>query len=235
MSPYSSIFNQYTPFPQYGFSNPFMGMSGLQFSPLNFGYLTQSYENSIYAPFGNLTLGTTHQTNPITALNDIINFNNPVIRTTQTTRTTRRNNPVVPRDYNTNTNLPSLKEIGYSRTKARKLAKEIGKMSTEGGFDNYCARHVKEAIQYAGLGEYQNGHAYQMPAILANNKNFKEISTKGLDLSSLPAGCILVYDRGVSGYSSQYGHTEITLGDGTAGCGGITHNIRSGARVFVPV
>ena len=56
-----------------------------------------------------------------------------------------------------------------------------------------------------------------------------------MDLSSLPAGCVLVYDRGVAGYSSKYGHTEITLGDGTAGSGGITHNIRQGARVFVPV
>ena len=70
---------------------------------------------------------------------------------------------------------------------------------------------------------------------LVRNKNFKEVSAKNIDLSSLPAGCVLVYDRGVSGYSSQYGHTEITLGNGTAASGGITHNIRQGARVFMPV
>ena len=131
--------------------------------------------------------------------------------------------------------LPALTTAGYNRQKGEKLARLMGSRSTDGGFDNYCARNVKEAIEDAGLGRYESGHGYQMADILCRNRNFKEISAQNLDLSTLPAGCVLVYDRGVAGYSSQYGHTEITLGDGTAGSGGITHNIRQGARVFVPV
>ena len=155
------------------------------------------------------------------------------VTTTRTTQTPapRRTSTTI----NTETNLPTLKKAGYNTQKASRLASEIAKVSTEGGFDNYCARHVKEAIEDAGLGTYQSGHGYQMAGILQGNKNFKEISTKNIDLSSLPAGCVLVYDRGVAGYSSDYGHTEITLGNGTAASGGITHNIRQGARVFVPV
>lgn len=131
--------------------------------------------------------------------------------------------------------LPELKEAGYNKKKGRKLAEEIAKRSSKGGFDGYCAAHVKTAIETAGLGQKKSGDAYQLAGILKQNKNFKEISTDGLDLKSLPAGCVLVYDKGVSGYSSQYGHTEITIGDGTAGSGGITNNIRKGARVFIPV
>ena len=71
--------------------------------------------------------------------------------------------------------------------------------------------------------------------VLSLNKNFKEISANGLDLKSLPAGCILVYGRGQAGYSSKYGHVEITTGTGQAVSDGITNNIRPGARVFVPV
>lgn len=129
--------------------------------------------------------------------------------------------------------LPTLANSGYDSKKGAKLADEISKIQT--GFDGYCAKHVKKAIESAGLGRYQLGHAYQMANILSKNKNFREISTENLDLSKLPAGCVLVYGKGVAGYSSKYGHTEITLGNGTAGSGGITHNIRSGARVFVPV
>ena len=136
---------------------------------------------------------------------------------------------------NTTLKLPALKDAGYNKQKGEKLARIIGSRSTEGGFDNYCARNVKEAIEDAGLGKYEYGHGYQVADILADNKNFKEVSAKNINLSSLPAGCVLVYDRGVSGYSSQYGHTEITLGNGTAASGGITHNIRQGARVFIPV
>lgn len=138
-------------------------------------------------------------------------------------------------DTDKNEALPSLQKAGYNKRKGKKLANEIAAVSSQGGFDNYCAKHVKQAIEDAGLGSYESGHAYQMSSILADNKNFKEISTKGLDLDKLPAGCVLVYDKGVAGYNSQYGHTEITLGNGTAGSGGITNNIRDGARVFIPV
>ena len=51
----------------------------------------------------------------------------------------------------------------------------------------------------------------------------------------LPAGCVLVYEKGVAGYSSQYGHIEITDGNGNAYSDGKTRNIRPGAKVYIPV
>ncbi len=103
------------------------------------------------------------------------------------------------------------------------------------GFNKQCARYVKNAIVKAGLGTYESGHGYQMANVLRKNKNFKEISPTTYNVNSLPAGCILVYDRGAAGYNSKYGHVEITTGDGRAVSDGITKNLRQPSAVFVPV
>ncbi len=134
---------------------------------------------------------------------------------------------------NTNKISTTLEDAGYDKTKGEKLANTAAKNAV--GFTKQCATYVKNAIQKSGLGAYEYGDAYECANILERNKNFKEISTKGLDLSSLPAGCVLVYGKKVAGYSSKYGHIEITLGNGQAVSDGITNNIRQGARVFVPI
>ena len=74
-----------------------------------------------------------------------------------------------------------------------------------------------------------------MADVLKNNKNFKQISPEGVDLKKLPAGCVLVFGRGKSGYSSSYGHTEITTGTGKAVSDGITNNLRKPSAIFIPV
>ncbi len=127
----------------------------------------------------------------------------------------------------------TLEDVGYDKTKGDRLANIASKNTV--GFTKQCATYVKNAIQKSGLGAYEYGDAYECANILKRNKNFKEISTNGVNLSSLPAGCVLVYDKGVAGYSSKYGHIEITLGNGKAASDGVTNNIRQGARVFVPV
>ena len=136
-------------------------------------------------------------------------------------------------NINTKTNLPQLSSIGYNAKKGKSLAQTA--LSNSVGFTGYCAKYVRSALEKTGLSNGLRGDAADYNTILASNKNFKEISAQGLDLKSLPAGCILVYDRGQSGYSSQYGHIEITTGSGQAVSDGITNNIRPGARVYVPV
>ena len=75
-----------------------------------------------------------------------------------------------------------------------------------------------------------------MPKILRKNKKFKEISPSEVNVEDLPAGCILVYNKGVQGYSPKYGHTEITTGDGRAVSDGITNNLyKTPSSIFVPV
>ena len=127
-----------------------------------------------------------------------------------------------------------LKLDGYNAFKGERLAKIA--LNNSVGWTGFCATYVKRAIQAANLGSYEYGHAYQMPNILSDNSNFKEISPEGVDVSKLPAGCVLVYGKDVEGYSKKYGHTEITTGDGRAVSDGITkHLYKKPSNIFVPV
>ncbi len=135
--------------------------------------------------------------------------------------------------FNTKTNLPALKDVGYNSDKGYELAKAAAGNAV--GFTHQCAKYVRIALENTGLSNGQRGDGYEYAKILSNNNNFKEVSSSNINLSSLPAGCILVYDKGVAGYDSSAGHVEITLGNGKAVSDGVTNNIRAGARVFVPV
>lgn len=134
--------------------------------------------------------------------------------------------------YQTKTKL-NTKIDGYNATKGNRLAQDALRHSV--GFTHHCARYVSDALERCSLSNGERGHGYQMASILRRNNNFKEVSVSSVDYTNLPAGCILVYNRGASGYSSEYGHVEITTGDGKAVSDGITNNIRKPSAVFVPV
>ena len=136
---------------------------------------------------------------------------------------------------------------GYNSEKGKKLAqtawngrnkerKWSSKYNKYTDFTGYCCQYVKTAIQNAGLGGYPDGHAYQMISKLKSNSSFKQISTSGVDVTKLPPGCIVIYGRGVAGYSSEYGHIEITTGDGRAVSDGVTNHMKQKpTAIFVPV
>ncbi len=226
-------FNSFMPsyptvaFPSFNFAmpsfycNPYGGYSMYSFAMLNRMMDMFTMMNSLQAT-ANLTNNFVNSFSTITS-----SRRNPSTSSSQAAYSVRNAN------INTNTNLTSLREAGYNASKGGALAKAVANNAI--GFSNQCARYVRFALDRTGLGTGARGDGYQYSSILSQNPNFKEISTQGLNLSSLPAGCVLVYDRGVAGYSRQYGHVEITLGNGQAVSDGVTNNIRNGARVFVPV
>jgi len=126
----------------------------------------------------------------------------------------------------------SLIEVGYDYIKGKKLAKIAKRNAT--GFRGQCATEAKNSIQQANLGKYEKGHAYMCKYILDKNPNFKRVDISLQDLKHT-SGIVLVYDRGVSGYSKEYGHIEITGGDGCAYSDGVTGNIRPGYIAYAPV
>jgi len=151
---------------------------------------------------------------------------------------------------NLNEPAPTDKFIGYNASAGKRLANialknskyvinpETRKLTSEtkspNKFTGNCARYVKRAIEDAGLGAYKNGHAYNMTSILKDNKNFKEISS-ATPLDTLPAGCVIVYGKGVGGHSSEYGHTEITAGNGKVVSDGIREVGKRPSAIFMPV
>ena len=177
---------------------------------------------------------------PITA-----NLNKAFIGTTKGYKQGHRYNQVkgsfdaVGINFNKNNNAVNFnslqaKGLKYSSAKGQKLAKDIANHSV--GFTGSCSRYVREGLQRTRLYNGHKGSAYLMGDILAQNKNFQEVSPSSVNLKNLPAGCILVYNKGAAGYSSQDGHIEVTLGNGTACSDGLTRNIRStnNMRIFVP-
>lgn len=110
------------------------------------------------------------------------------------------------------------------------------KTKDQNNFTGYCATYVKTAIRDAGLGEYESGHAYELADILRKNKNFKEISPSEYNVNCLPAGCVLVYEKGSQNYNKSFGHTEITTGDNRAVSDGITQNLQKKPdAIFIPI
>lgn len=147
----------------------------------------------------------------------------------------KKENDEIKVPYRANVSLHQrLIDSSYDEKKGKLLAQKA--IQGYVGFIGKCATYAKTAIQNSGLGKYKQGHAYQCVEILDKNPNFKRIDATGLNLDrDLPAGCVLIYPRGVAGYSKQYGHIEITDGKGHAYSDGKTNNIRQGAIVYIPV
>lgn len=124
-------------------------------------------------------------------------------------------------------------EIKYNASKGRRLAKYMADNAT--GFNHRCAGAVSDGLEQTGLSNGRRGNGCDYYDILSSNSNFKEVSLSSVDYKNLPEGYILVYDCGESGYSDEYGHVEVSLGNGTAASDGITHNIRKPSAIFAPV
>lgn len=210
--------------PNWSFQIPSFDIFSSWFSPINYNnFYSQTYQPSIFYqnfsytnPFDTFIKKTKEQTEPKSNPSSVYSVTTPV--------------PASKIDYKKD----SLKLDDYNAFKGERLANTALNRSV--GWTGYCARYVKNSIQSAGLGSYQYGHAYQMTDILRNNKNFKEISIEGVNVKDLPAGCVLVYGKGVQGYSKNYGHTEITTGDGRAVSDGITKNLhKKPSAIFIPV
>lgn len=123
---------------------------------------------------------------------------------------------------------------GYNPNKGNLLANIATQRAV--GEVGYCAKFVQEAISIAGLGACTGANAYEMPNTLRLNPNFREISKENVDISSLPAGCILVYDKCSRHPDEIYGHVEFTRGNGEGVSDGISKTLSlNPSAIFIPV
>ena len=244
---FSFNFNPQNIFFQNTFTQPYFNTG------YNFSYNIPAFNTSYNS---NLNNSSSYSSTPI-SINDFYSFNSNSITNTPTTPTVRRSSSTSTTEARTETSSSktTTRKTGllreYNSEKGNRLAdiamhnagyvidasttKITSQTKDPDEFTSYCARYVKAAIRDAGLGEYYSGHAYQMAGHLRNNDNFKEISSS-TPLKDVPAGAILVYDRGVAGYSSQYGHVEIKTDDGRAVSDGITDNLyKRPSHIFIPV
>lgn len=118
------------------------------------------------------------------------------------------------------------------------LAKDAEKNANGPG--GYCFKWVRQALERAGVKGVGGASAYMAADQLAKNPKFREIKVSPKDLPKLPAGAVVVWDRGGSGASSAgkiHGHISISLGDGREVSDKIrnqTTGMGSNVRVFLP-
>lgn len=115
-------------------------------------------------------------------------------------------------------------------------------MNTSG----WCYRGVINSLKEIGVTGLTGGSAYMAADQLANRGDFQEITgnfSKSSELKDLPAGAVVVWDKGAGGMSAQHGHISIALGDGREASDCIRNQLTGGGncnagrdfRVFMPV
>ena len=190
-------------------------------------YNVQPYSSSYYYPsFGTVTSSY----KPAVRSNSESSKVKSSAKTKKTKKTTK---------ISTKNKLSELDKLGYSKEIGQKLAQDAVN-NIKKVYDKEkpeCATYVKNAIKRCGLGEYIRGDAYKCADILRKNPNFKEVKIAGKDLKKLPAGCIIVYPQGDADYSPEYGHIEISLGNGKAVSDFVNNDIKASdnAAVFIPI
>lgn len=99
-----------------------------------------------------------------------------------------------------------------------------------------CFKGVREGFEESGFsnGEIRGKSAYMAAGMLRKHKNFTEIQglTKS-DLKSLPAGCVIVWDKS---QGHKHGHIAVTLGNGQEASDHVQGLVQRNAKfwVFVP-
>ncbi|MDD4952909.1 MAG: hypothetical protein PHV85_10200 [Desulfovibrionaceae bacterium] len=142
-------------------------------------------------------------------------------------------------------------------SKAKKLAQSI--WSKAKGFSGYCYAAVKEGLDKILPSGWRSqvgpASAYQFATSLNRNpKLFDKLKLRKLDPAALsdrklPVGAIIVYGRGMCGFSPKHGHIEVVVSENppkacSDGCMGIPssrfdcikkNSPRNWVNVYVPV
>ncbi len=133
-------------------------------------------------------------------------------------------------------NLPTMSQLNtnsFDSSLGGRLAQAASIRSTGG--TGYCYQYVAQAI-HSQLPAFLSGqHAYMAADQLASSQYFREVSVSSNNLSSLPAGAVVVWSKG----SSESGHISIADGQGHEISDHITtqmtaHYGGGSARVFLP-
>ena len=106
---------------------------------------------------------------------------------------------------------------GYSSTRANKLANEALREDGHpaGG---WCAREVSNSVEWSGIipngVTWYRNNAIDISEYMAANTGYDDkvgFRQVNVGVNSIPKGSIIGWRRGQCGYSSKYGHIEISV------------------------
>lgn len=137
---------------------------------------------------------------------------------------------------------------GYDPTVASRMAAAASKREGHPS-QHLCYAYVKDALASAGVDVASDIAPYKYAVSAYEfakwaNENPKELAAAGLAKIDIgngapPKGAILVWGRGVCGYSQKHGHIEIVENDdGSRACSDFCGRVRHGCgkpTVFIPI
>ena len=114
------------------------------------------------------------------------------------------------------------------------IDKALGKSNKD------CALYVSDAFENTD-NSIGGGHAFEKKSELEKrNQDFTKIEiSSSKELTQLPAGSVVVYDKGVCGYHDEFGHVFIATGNGKGVSDFIQNNLHypdngKGISVYIP-
>lgn len=125
---------------------------------------------------------------------------------------------------------PSTIEGGSFGKKFASAAEKAAKRINTPGL---CLRGVNDAMESIGIPVKREAAAYMALDDFRNNKRFQEVKMPKEKLSSLPAGAVVIWNKG-SGL--PYGHISVALGNGKEASSVIRNQLKLNTdyHVFLP-
>lgn len=115
----------------------------------------------------------------------------------------------------------------------KKLANQAEKTANQINTPGLCLKGVNDAMQAMGLPVHREAAAWMAVDDFQKNPKFKEVKVSKEQLKALPAGAVVIWDKG-SGL--PYGHISVALGDGREASSKVRNQLllNTNFHVFLP-
>lgn len=115
----------------------------------------------------------------------------------------------------------------------KKFAAQAEKTARRINTPGLCLKGVNDTMQAMGLPVKREAAAYMALDDFRNNKRFQEVKVSKEQLKSLPAGAVVIWDKG-SGL--PYGHISVSLGKGREASSTVRDQLLLNTKfhVFIP-
>ena len=115
----------------------------------------------------------------------------------------------------------------------KKLAAQAEKTANQINTPGLCLKGVNDAMQAMGLPVHREAAAWMAVDDFQKNPKFKEVKVSKDQLKSLPAGAVVIWDKGAG---LPYGHISVSLGDGREASSKVRNQLllNTNFHVFLP-
>lgn len=125
--------------------------------------------------------------------------------------------------------LSTVKGTEFGKKFAQQAEKTARRINTPG----LCLKGVNDTMEAMGIPVQREAAAYMALDNFRSNKRFREVKASKDQLKSLPAGAVVIWDKGPG---LPYGHISVALGNGREASSTVRNQLqlRTNYHVFLP-